>query len=66
MIELIMLVEAGISPMMTPLQEPAVFWVPLVVTLPVQWLMKFAGSLEGVCQSGQLNEEDMAYVLELD
>lgn len=40
-----MLALDGMSPMMTPLQEPPVACVPFVNVLPVQKLMKLAGSL---------------------
>lgn len=62
MMEEIMLVVAGMSPITVavsenqrwgaghnvpmPLQEPAVTWRPLVMVLPVQKLMKLSGSLE--------------------
>ncbi len=44
-IDEIMLPLEGISPMTTPLQEPPVAWVPFVKVLPVQKLMKLAGSV---------------------
>lgn len=41
----IMLAVEGMSPMTTPLQEPLLIWRPLVRVLPVQKLMKLAGSV---------------------
>lgn len=43
--EEIMLVVEGMSPMAIPLQEPLLTWRPLVKVLPVQKLMKLAGSV---------------------
>lgn len=60
MIELIMLVAAGILPIGIPLHDPSAICLPFVSSWPAQKLMKFASSLEkplAPCSSYTLQEQ---------
>lgn len=66
MIELIMLVAAGILPMGIPLQDPPAICLPFVSSWPTQKLMKFASSLEkplAPCSSHTLEEQKSCTLL---